>query len=375
MTAVEKVLVVGGGLAGSATAALLADAGVAVDLVELKPDVSALGSGITLQGNALRVLRQLGVLDACSAAGFATDKFVLRAPDPAATVIAELTEVRTGGPDLPASMGMYRPTLARILADRADKAGARTRFGTTIESLEQDADGIEVQFTDGTHGRYDVVVAADGVRSPTRRMLGVDLETRSVGMGAWRVFAPRPAEVVSSEGFYGGPCYIAGYTPTSEDTLYAFLVEEAQDRSKLSADEMVATFRELSRSYHGPWDAIRETVDPEHVHYTWFETHLLAPPWNRGRVVFIGEAAHTCPPTIAQGGALALEDAAVLAELLLAADTVDDRLWSEFTNRRYERVKSVTEASLQIAQWQLDHTPGDIPGVMGSVSALTSVPA
>ena len=61
MTAVNSVLVVGAGLAGAATAIRLAEAGVAVDLVEITPDTAALGSGITLQGNALRELRMLGV--------------------------------------------------------------------------------------------------------------------------------------------------------------------------------------------------------------------------------------------------------------------------------------------------------------------------
>ncbi|MEO6089775.1 MAG: FAD-dependent oxidoreductase, partial [Umezawaea sp.] len=61
MPAVSSVLVIGGGAAGTATAILLAERGVAVDLVEVKPDATTTGSGITLQGNALRVLRQLGV--------------------------------------------------------------------------------------------------------------------------------------------------------------------------------------------------------------------------------------------------------------------------------------------------------------------------
>jgi 2-polyprenyl-6-methoxyphenol hydroxylase-like FAD-dependent oxidoreductase len=373
MTAAENVLVVGAGTAGAAAATLLAEAGAGVDLVEIKADISALGSGITLQGNALRVLRQLGVLDACLAAGWASEGLVIRAPDPAATVVAELAEHRTGGPDLPASLGMYRPDLARILVGRAEQAGVKVRTSTTIENLAQHDDGVDVRCTDGSAGRYDVVVAADGLRSWTRRLLQVPLETRSVGMGIWRVFAPRPHEVVTSEATYGGPCYIAGMTPTSASSLYAFLVEDAQDRSTLTPDEQLAVVRELAEPYHGPWDEIRASLtDPERVHYTWFEEHLLDAPWNRGRVVFIGDAAHTCPPTLAQGAALALEDASVLAEVLAGADTVDDAVFSRFTERRYERVRAVVEASLQIARWQLAHEQGDVPGLMGRIAQLTA---
>src|SRR3954468_5626865 len=381
MSAVDSVLVVGSGLAGTATAIHLAARGVAVDLVETKPEVTALGSGITLQGNALRELRALGVWDQVQAAGYAFDVTGIRAPDPHGSVVAEIPDARTGGPYLPAVMGMPRPQLARILVDRAVEVGVKVRFGTTFTELSQDdsADGdggVDVTFSDGSAGRYDLVVGADGVRSWTRRALGIDLETRPVGMGIWRVFGPRPASVTRTDLYYGGPSYIAGYCPTDENSLYAYIVEAAQDRSTLSPDEQLATMKELSRAYHGPWDEIRENLtDASRVNYTWFETHVLPAPWNRGRVVLIGDAAHTCPPTIAQGGAMALEDAVVLAELLVDRDTLDQDLWNAFTARRYQRARTVVEASNTLAQWQLDHVQGDIPGLMRSIAMLTSQPA
>jgi 2-polyprenyl-6-methoxyphenol hydroxylase-like FAD-dependent oxidoreductase len=374
--AVRNVLVVGGGAAGTAAAILLAEGGVSVELIDIKPDVGALGSGITLQGNALRVLRQLGVWDRVQEHGYGFDTLGLRAPDPNGTLIAELDDIRTGGPDLPATMGMYRPTLARILVDRAVEAGAKVRFGTTYSVLEQDADGVDVTFADGSTGRYDLVIGADGIRSHTRRALGIELTTKPVGMGIWRAFTARPASVTRTDLFYGGPCYIAGYCPTGEDSLYAYLVEDAQDRSTLSPEEALEVMRGLSRAYHGPWDDIRVTLtDPSRINYTVFETHVLEPPWNRGRVVLIGDAVHTCPPTIAQGAAQAFEDAAVLSELLLAADTLDDEVWHAFIDRRFDRARTVVDGSLQLAQWQLDHERGDVPGLMARVSQLLATPA
>jgi 2-polyprenyl-6-methoxyphenol hydroxylase-like FAD-dependent oxidoreductase len=376
MPAVNNVLVVGGGLAGAATAIHLAKAGVAVELVEMKPDVAALGSGITLQGNALRELKTLGVWDQVQAAGYAFDTTGIRAPDPNGTVVAEIADAKTGGPDLPAVMGMPRPELARILIDRATEVGVKVRFGTTHNDLRQDDDGVDVTFADGSTGRYDLVVGADGVRSWTRRALGVNLETKSVGMGIWRAFGPRPASITRTDLYYGGPSFIAGYCPTGEDSLYAYIVEDAQDRSALTPDEQLVTMKQLSQAYHGPWDEIRETLtDPSRVNYTWFETHVLDVPWNRGRVVLIGDAAHTCPPTIAQGGAMALEDAVVLAELLTERATLDQDLWDAFHARRYERAKTVVDASNQLAQWQLEHVQGDIPSLMRSIAMLTSQPA
>jgi 2-polyprenyl-6-methoxyphenol hydroxylase-like FAD-dependent oxidoreductase len=376
MPAVRSVLVVGSGLAGTATAVHLAARGVAVDLVEIKPDVAAVGSGITLQGNALRELRALGVWDRVREEGYAFDVTGIRAPDPAGTVVAEIPDAKTGGPDLPAVMGMPRPELARILLDRATDAGAEVRFGTAPAGLAQDAAGVDVTFSGGSAGRYDLVVGADGVRSWTRRALRVDLHTRPVGMGIWRAFGPRPASVTRTDLYYGGPSYIAGYCPTGDASLYAYVVEEAQDRSRLSPEQRLATMKELAAAYHGPWDEIRETLtDTSQVHYTRFETHLLDAPWNRGRVVLIGDAAHTCPPTIAQGGAMALEDAAVLAELLLHRDALDDDLWDAFHTRRFERVRTVVEASDQLTRWLLDHVQGDAPGLFRRIAALTSRPA
>lgn len=376
MPAVRTALVVGGGAAGTTAAILLAEGGVAVDLVEARPDVTALGSGITLQGNALRVLRHIGVWDEARDLGYAFDSVGLRAPDPVATTLAVLTDVRTGGPDLPATLGMYRPDLARILAARAADAGARLRLGTTCVALTRHPDGVDVTTSDGTTGRYDLVIGADGVHSWTRTAVGIEVEPQPTGMGIWRAFTRRPAEVTRTDLYYGGRCYIAGYCPTGPDTVYAYLVEKATDRSGLSSEAGLAVMRDLAAAYHGPWDEIRASLtDPGRVNYTWFTSHLVPVPWHRDRVVLIGDAAHSCPPTLAQGAAQAFEDAAVLAELLLTADAVTDRLWDAFAARRYDRVRTVVEASVQLGQWLLDGERGDVPGLLGQVSKLVGEPA
>jgi 2-polyprenyl-6-methoxyphenol hydroxylase-like FAD-dependent oxidoreductase len=374
--AVRNVLVVGGGAAGTAAAILLAEGGVSVELIDIKSDVGALGSGITLQGNALRVLRQLGVWDKVRENGYVFNTLGLRAPDPNGTLIAEVDDIHSGGPDLPATMGMYRPTLARILVDRAVEAGAEVRFGTTYATLEQDDAGVDITFADGSTGRYDLVVGADGIRSQTRRTLGIGLTPQPVGMGIWRAFTPRPATVTRTELYYGGPCYIAGYTPTGEDSLYAFLVEDVQDRSALSPEEALEVMRGLSQAYHGPWDDIRGVLtDSSRINYTAFEAHLLDPPWHRGRVVLVGDAVHSCPPTIAQGAGQAFEDGAVLAELLISHETLNDDVWRAFTDRRYDRAKTVVDSSLQLVRWQLAHERGDVPRVLASVSEMLATPA
>jgi 2-polyprenyl-6-methoxyphenol hydroxylase-like FAD-dependent oxidoreductase len=374
MPSVRNVLIVGSGAAGCAAAILFARDGAAVDLIEIKPDLSALGSGITVQGNALRVLRQLGVWNEVAAAGYAFNTVGLRTPD--GTLLVEMEDVRTGGPDLPATVGMYRPALARILTEAATAAGAKLRYGTTVQSLNPDADGVDVTFADGTSSRYDLVIGADGVRSQVRSLLGIELETRPTGMGIWRVFTSRPESVTRTDLYYRGACYIAGYCPTADDSLYAYLVETVQDRAHLTPAERLEVMLELASHYHGPWDDIRDRMtDPGTINYTRFESHLLLPPWNRGRVVLIGDAVHTCPPTIAQGAAMALEDAAVLADVVLAADGLDQHAFDAFTSRRYDRVRTVVEESVQLGQWMLDGVEGNVPALMGKVMGLVSQPA
>ena len=111
---------------------------------------------------------------------------------------------------------------------------------------------------------------------------------------------------------------------------------------------------------------------PAPVNYTWFESHVVPAPWNRGRVVIVGDAAHVCPPTVAQGGAQALEDALVLTELLLDRNDIDDQLWDAFMDRRFARAAEVVEASLQLGRWLQDGVRGDVPGLMHRVATLVS---
>lgn len=377
MTAVNKVAIAGSGVAALATAIQLAKAGVYVDVFEAKPEPSALGSGISLQGNALRVFDALGAWDEIREAGYPFEGLNLRAPGPGAPIVAELPDVKTGGPDYPAAMGMPRPELARILLEHAVAAGASVQFGSKVTWLVQGDDHVEVFVNDESHGVYDLLVGADGLNSTVRDIIGIDVKPEPTGMGIWRSFVSRPAEVVRSELYYGGPVYIAGYTPTGDDSMYAFLVEKAQDRFGISDDEATRIMLEESRAYDGPWNSIRADLEGgAHANYTWFTQHIVPAPWNRGHVVVIGDAAHSCPPTIAQGAAQALEDALVLTELLVERDAVDQDLWDAFHARRLPRAQRIVEASVQLGQWQLDGVrDADVAGLMFGVAHQMSEPA
>ncbi len=377
MTAVQKVAIAGSGVAGLAAAIQLAKAGIEVDVYEAKPELSALGSGISLQGNALRVFDALGAWDDIRDAGYAFDGLNLRAPGPDAPIVAQLPDVKSGGPDYPGHMGIPRADLAIILHEHAERAGARVHFGTKVTGIEQTDADVEV-FVDGeSRGLYDLLIGADGLNSVVREAIGIDTKPQPTGMGIWRTFVSRPADVESTELYYGGPVYIAGYTPTGDDTMYAFLVEKAEDRFGISDEEATKIMLEESRAYGGPWNAIRADLEAgAKANYTWFTKHIVEAPWNRGRVVLIGDAAHSCPPTIAQGAAQGLEDALVLTELLVGRDELDDALWDQFHARRLPRATAVVEASVQLGQWQIDgNRDADAGGLMFGVAKQLAEPA
>jgi len=377
MTAIGSVAIIGSGVAGLAAGIQLAKAGVKVDLYEAKPEISALGSGISLQGNALRVFDALGVWEDIRDAGYIFEGLNLRAPGPGAPIVASLPDVKSGGPDYPAAMGMPRANLTRILLDHAERAGVHVHFGAKVTGLEQQADSVELVLESGSAGVFDLVIGADGLNSTVRGLIGIDTKPVPNGMGIWRTFVSRPAEVERSELYYGGPVFIAGYTPTGEDSMYAFLVEKAQDRTGLDDAAASQIMIDESRAYGGPWNAIRADLEQgAHANYTWFTSHLVPAPWNRGRVVIIGDAAHSCPPTIAQGAAQGLEDAFVLTEFLVKADALDDAFWDAFHARRIPRVQAVVEASSQLAQWQLDgNRDADAGGLIFGIAQKMALPA
>lgn len=373
MPAVQKIGIVGSGIGGLTLAALLADAGLEAEVLEKAVGPSTLGSGITLQGNALRIFRELGIWDQLQGKGYPFNTLGLRTPDLEATVIAVLDDVHVGGEDLPATMGIPRRDLAAIVRGRAQKSGAVIRYGVTVTGLEQVDDAVTVTTATGETLTYDLLVGADGLNSSVRAAVGIPEKPRRTGMGIWRAFVPRPAEVTRSDLYYGGPAYIAGYTPTGPESMYAYLVEEAQERD---VHEGPTIMGELAAAYGGPWHEIRQNLHQDaNVNYTHFTTHLVEGPWHRGRVALLGDAVHSCPPTIAQGAAMAVEDAAVLADEIIRAPAFDEAVLTHYRDRRLPRAKIVVEASVQIGQWMLEgKKDADVPGLMHLVADTVKVP-
>jgi 2-polyprenyl-6-methoxyphenol hydroxylase-like FAD-dependent oxidoreductase len=362
---VSTALVVGGGITGSVLALALAQRGVAVDLVEISPVWHGVGHGITVQGNALAALAEVGVIDAVLERGVPFGMMRMLQAD--GELIAEVPTPPTGGPELPPTLGALRSDLQEVLCERVYRVGVRVRLGLTVRALRQDAGRAHAEFTDGTTDSYDLVVGADGIRSATRSLLGIAAEPQPTGMSIWRVVAPRPAELDCAEVYYGGPRFKAGYSPISADRCYAYLLDE--DDPDLSAAPLWELMYARSEGYGGTWGKIRETIGPDsNVSHTRIEWLLADDPWYRGRAIVIGDAAHACPPLIAQGAAMCAEDAVVLAELV-TADAPLARALPAFMARRMPRVEIVVRNSLRLVRWEMGlepHTDADVAAAMES---------
>ncbi|WP_405926724.1 FAD-dependent monooxygenase [Streptomyces sp. NBC_00035] len=358
---VQKVLVVGGGITGSVLSLALAQRGVEVELAEIAPQWFGVGHGITIQGNALKALRSVGVLDRVLARAVPFDRMRLRRAD--GDLIAELPTPHTGGDDLPSTAGALRSDLQNALCDAVYAHGVRVRLGLSVEKLDQSAGHVDVTFTDGSAGRYNLVVGADGINSTMRSLIGITTRPCPVGMSIFRVVAERPAEMDCAEVYYGGPRYKAGYSPISADQCYAYLLDENLDASLIGPRAPLSLLRERGAGYGGVWGKILAALPEDTaVDYRWIEAILVDEPWHRGRTVIIGDAAHACPPLIAQGAAMCAEDAVVLAELVTGAEPLD-RALDTFMARRLPRVRVVLENSLRLADWEIHpDTPGADPG-------------
>src|SRR5262245_4831160 len=188
MAAAEKVLVVGAGIGGLAAGAALGQRGIEAEVIELHPEPRVYGVGINQPANSLRALDAIGVLGEVREAGFEFDRW--RFHDQYGNLVVDVPTTQ-GGDGIPQNCALPRPELHRILIGAAESAGAEVRYGLTVEDLEQTDDAVEVQFSDGSSGVYDLVVGFDGVKSPMRRRLfGDGFEPRHSGHGVWRVTVP-----------------------------------------------------------------------------------------------------------------------------------------------------------------------------------------
>ena len=373
MPVVERVLVVGAGISGMVLSTALKQRGGSPDLIEIHPQWDVLGVGLAVQGAALRALRSIGLIDRCVREGFGYSQVVNCDQNGNVEGVVDLP--RLNGPQYPSCVGMMRPSLHRILAGALTDAGVSVRFGLTVNSLRQSPDHVNVVFSDGTEREYDLVVGADGANSKIRELLfGPKYKPQYTGQAVWRAMVPRPEEVNARHSYYG-PRHKAGFNPVSRQEMYIYLVQNVTGDPHLEPEHWPAVMQELLADFGGQIGQVRDRItDPKRIVYRPVGSLLLPSPWYVGRVVLIGDAAHTAPPQLASGATIAIEDSIVLAELVRSDLPVAEAL-EKFMARRYERCRMVVENSWQLGEWEKSpNAPGADPTALiaASMKALAA---
>jgi 2-polyprenyl-6-methoxyphenol hydroxylase-like FAD-dependent oxidoreductase len=374
MAAVRRVLVVGGGIAGMTLATALQRGGIAAEIVEINREWTVLGVGISVQGATLRALRTIGVLDRCVREGFGYSSLVVCDGQGKVTATVNLPSLL--GEGYPECIGIMRTALHDILHDALSAAGVPVRLDVTVSALTQHDDRVEVAFTDGTNGTYDLVVGADGVNSKIRQMVFPSApKPQDTGQAVWRAMVRRPPEIKARYMYYG-PRNKAGFNPISQSEMYIFLIQTIVGDPRIPDERLPAIMREQLADFGGTMAEVRgEVTRPERIAYRPFGSMLLPPPWYRGRVVLVGDASHTPTPQMASGAGIAIEDTIVLSELLQSDEPLP-RVLEQFMARRYERCRMVVDASLQISEWDKNPSaPGADPaGVLARANTALAAP-
>ncbi len=352
---IKKVLLIGGGIAGLTAGAAFGQLGIQADIIEAREEHGVLGVGIIQPGNQLRALAQIGLLDACMAAGYQSDEY--RYLDANETLLASLRLMRIADPRRPAANFLRRSELQRILKAAALAVGATLRLGMTVCDLLDDGRGVDVVFSDGTKGRYDLVIGSDGIRSAMRERLFGTIAPRHTGHGCWRFTTSRPAQV-TYQAILMGPGVKAGLVPLSQDSMYMLLVSNESGNPWMDPGKLHTLMRDRMKPLKGPMmSAIQERlIDAAAVVYAPIEEVILPLPWHVGRMVLIGDAAHASTPHAAQGASMAVEDAVVLAQECAKNNAVEQTLLA-FEQRRYDRCKYVQDLSRQLGDEGQVNTP------------------
>lgn len=347
MAGVERILIVGGGIAGLSVATALRRQGFAPELVERSAAWPAIGAGINLPANGVRVLRALGLGEAVDRGAEEIRRW--RFFDQRGELLCE-TDLRELWREVGPCLGITRVKLQEALL--AGAARMPHRLGVSLMALTPDRSGVEVRFSDGTFRSYDLVVGADGIRSTVRELVFASSPPAYAGQMVWRSVIPtRPQGMVDMMVLMGEKSFF-GLVPMGEGHTYGFGAldgERFEDPLAGRLDRFRRRFADFGAPIPAYLAGLRSDHDLHCGPIEWVELD----EWYQGRVVLIGDAAHAGPPHMGQGGCMAMEDALVLAEVLRTASTIESAL-EAYVLRRRPRADWVQQQSRAAAQsWVL----------------------
>ena len=338
------VLVAGGGIGGLAAALSLARVGFEVVVFEKAAEFVEAGAGIQISPNAARVLHQLGLEPALRATAFLPEAIEFRhwrsGKVIAAKALGQAAQTAYGFP----YYQIHRGDLRQLLVEAAEREpGIALRPGGEVRRLEQTQHGVRALVQENGETTWHdgmALIGADGIRSTVRDALFGEAKPMFAGQVAWRAVVPAerlPPELARrvSAVWWGPRRHFVSY-PVRGGALVNCVGVVERGGWEVESWTEPGEHAELAADFAG-WHAdVRTRIDemPRDALYKWAIFHRPpAPRWSHGAVTLLGDAAHPMPPFLAQGAAMAIEDAAVLAACLKGAGDVASRL------ARYEAVR------------------------------------
>jgi 2-polyprenyl-6-methoxyphenol hydroxylase-like FAD-dependent oxidoreductase len=359
---IGRVLIVGGGIAGMSASIRFREQGIAVDLIDLDPEWRVYGAGITITGPTLRAYKRLGLIEAIKTQGCISNGASIFRFDGIHLQDLDEPALEEG---LPATGGIMRPVLHRIMQERVKELGIDVRLGLTVSALENVDQGVNVTLSNGTSAFYDLVVGADSINSSVRTIAFPHMsEAVHTGQGCWRISIARPPMLERGEMYFGHQ-FPAGITPCAKDKVYLWMLTPHIRRERhFNETELFDNLKANLGPFGNSAGWIRDNMQlTDWINYRPLVAVLQPKPWNVGRIVLLGDAVHATTPHLASGAGIAVESALVLVDELVAAPSVNEGL-TAYQERRYHRCHDVVETSIAVGKLQLE---GGSPDQIGSM--------
>jgi 2-polyprenyl-6-methoxyphenol hydroxylase-like FAD-dependent oxidoreductase len=320
-----RILIVGAGIAGLALARALRLRGIRAEVVERTAEWEASGAGMYLPGNCARALDELGIWG--EVAAHASPIMRQRFLDHHGHLLADI-DVDRYWEGVGSCVAITRGTLHEVF--RAACAETPIRLGLSVTELDDDGRAV---FSDGSTGVYDLVVGADGVHSTVRTLAFGGPPARYVGQASWRYVAEGFPEIAEWTVMLGR--HRAFLTVTlGTGRVYCYADVTTSDPAAAESAEWREPFADFT-------DPVPRLLEHGGDAYFSLIEEVGPSAWTAGRVVLVGDAAHASSPNMAQGAAMALEDALVLADVV-ATQPLEQAL-AQYQRRRSARVAWVQE--------------------------------
>jgi len=333
----RRVLVVGGGIAGLAVAAALHRRQIPAVVVDRLAGPPEAGLGLNLPGNAVRALAALGLDDALPGRGMPVDRREYR--NARGRLLFAVDERAFWGPSA-RSVCLRRSDLLALLA--AGLPADTIRWSTPVTAVRPTDQGAEVDVNGAGSERYDFVVGADGVHSAVRQAIFGPAGPRPAVLSAasWRFVTPNPG--IGCWTVWSGSTGTFLLIPVDAAHVYGYASATRGGPAGADPQWLASTFAAFPDPVRGVVSAV--LADPSSLYHAPVE-EIRIDRWTSGPVALVGDAAHATAPVWAQGAALAVEDAHVLAEHLHGSEDWTDAAvqYERHRRPRVEHVQKMTD--------------------------------